>query len=359
MFNLFRPAPPRTITVSPAGRQFSARKGGVLLEEALLAGVPLPHNCTVGTCGACKCRLTEGKIVELTDFALSPLTGEELRAGYILACQSSVRTDVVIEVDLGSQADFAKVSGRVAGQTRLTSDIMGLRIVLDEPMSYRPGQYAHVGLEGVPVARSFSFATPCRPQVGQEVEFMIRLAPGGQFTEALFARDFTGEKATVEGPLGGFGLSEDEAPMLCVAGGTGLAPILAVLQHALDSGQTRDVHFFLAVRSQADLFGLERIQALAERWPANWRFAPILSAEAEDSDWTGMRGFAASALEQFNGFGGAAGHAYLCGPPIMVDSCADSLAAQGWASDRILADRFLDMSSGTQARLKDIAEAKP
>ena len=66
MFNLFRPAPPRTITVSPAGRQFSARKGGVLLEEALLAGVPLPHNCTVGTCGACKCRLTEGKIVELT-----------------------------------------------------------------------------------------------------------------------------------------------------------------------------------------------------------------------------------------------------------------------------------------------------
>ena len=221
MFNLFRPAPPRTITVSPAGRQFSARKGGVLLEEALLAGVPLPHNCTVGTCGACKCRLTEGKIVELTDFALSPLTGEELRAGYILACQSSVRTDVVIEVDLGSQADFAKVSGRVAGQTRLTSDIMGLRIVLDEPMSYRPGQYAHVGLEGVPVARSFSFATPCRPQVGQEVEFMIRLAPGGQFTEALFARDFTGEKATVEGPLGGFGLSEDEAPMLCVAGGDG------------------------------------------------------------------------------------------------------------------------------------------
>jgi p-cymene methyl-monooxygenase electron transfer component len=354
---LFGDAPERTVTLVPSIKSFAMRSGGVLLEQALAAGIPMPHNCKVGTCGSCKCRLVEGRISELIDFALSPLTGEELRAGYILACQSAVRSDLVVEVELAADAHFEVHSGKITRQERMTHDVMAVEIALESPITYTSGQYAHLGIAGIDVARSFSFARRGDANGNDFVEFLIRRAPGGEFTEALFAKDFTSTRATVEGPLGRFALAGGQRPMLCIAGGTGISPILSILEETLHRGEQREVVLVPAVRTQADLLAMDRIAALAENWPAKWQTIPILSLEPDGSDWTGERGHAAEGVSRltFND----QSDVYLCGPPVMVDSCVTVLAARGVGASSIYADRFLDTSNGAQAQMRDLATPQP
>ena len=108
------------------GASFDVRRNELLLLSALGQGIGYPHNCRVGTCGTCKTRLLRGRISPMVDFALSPLTNQELRDGYILACQAKVRTDLEIEVRLGQQATLPprSVSSRVVGWKRLAGEVI-------------------------------------------------------------------------------------------------------------------------------------------------------------------------------------------------------------------------------------------
>jgi len=266
----------------------SVSSGETLLQAALRHGIELPNGCRAGGCGTCKCRLTAGKVKELTETGYL-LTADEIDRGYILACQSVPRTDVRISVDLSPRISQRIISGRVLAQRKVTHDITHLRVQLEEPMPYKAGQFANLGIEGLDGAiRSYSFAAPTRED-GQ-VSFLVRKVPGGAFSSLVNDHDVVGRCVRVDGPCGDFWLRPSDAPLLLVAGGSGLAPILAILQEALAAGVARSVTLLFGAREARDLYALEEIESIARQWRGAFRFVPVLSAAAGDATWTGERG---------------------------------------------------------------------
>lgn len=303
-----------------------------VLQAALRSGIDFPNSCRVGGCGTCKCRLTEGSVKELTETGYL-LSAEEIDKGYILACQSVPRSDVRIEVELAPGASTRRVHGRVVAQERVTWDITRLRVQLDEALAYRSGQFARLSLDGV--SRSYSFAAP--PRDDGEVSFLVRKVPGGRFSSRVHDDDLLGHAVHLEGPSGAFWLRPGEAPLLLVAGGSGLAPILAMLHEAVAAGVSRDATLLFGARTAADLYALDEIEAIARAWRGAFRFVPVLSSAADDASWTGERGLVTGLLPGLLSDGA---HAYLCGPPAMIDGALALLGERGVPRAHIHFDRF-------------------
>lgn len=324
-----------SVTATINDRVITVGSRETLLQAALRQGMDFPHSCRVGGCATCKCRLLDGKVKELTrsDYILSD---EELEQGYILACQSVPRSDVRIMVTLGDGPAARPVSGRVVARESLTHDIVELRIQLEDTLRYKPGQFAQLALQSLPgLSRSYSFATTVRPD--SQVSFFVRQVPGGVFSTHVHRQLAVGERVTVTGPLGDFWLRPAAAPLLLIAGGSGLAPILALLEEALARGVARPVTLLFGARSQRDLYALDIIRTLATAWPVPFVFEPVLSDEPDASGWSGARGLVTTlAGERVT----PDCHAYLCGPPPMIDAATVLLLERGVARAHIHADRF-------------------
>lgn len=363
---LFRREPSAfTVSLQPSGEHLTVRSDESILQAALREGLAFPHNCRVGGCGECKCRLLSGQVKEMTDKSYL-LSAEELQQGYILACQSRPRADVSVQVSLRAAAAThapRDTTGCIEALTPLTHDIMHLRVSLTQPMPYTAGQVAQLSLPMAQAARagmapgvqrSYSFASaPVAEQAGTAptVDFFIRHVPGGVFTDWLFKQARVGDALQLSGPHGQFSLSAGAGPMVCVAGGSGLAPIKAMLEQAVAQGQSqRPLTVVLAVRTQSDLYGLDAIDAVRRQWSGRFRFEPVLSAEPEGSDWTGLRGMVGDRLVSLLGERVAEHTAWLCGPPLMVDACQAALCAAGVPATQVHADRFLDASHQAQAQ---------
>ena len=333
MFSLFYRKRPTTARIN--GQLIAVEPKETLLQAALRQGIDFPHSCRVGACASCKCRLLSGKVRELTESGYV-LTDEELNHGYILACQSVPRSDVGIEVELAAQASRRCIQGRVLAQQRLTHDITRLTLQLDEPLSYKAGQHASLGLAELPgIVRSYSFASP--PRADAQVCFFVRQVPGGCFSSIIHGQNLLGQRMSVQGPLGEFWLREAPAPLLLVAGGSGLAPILALLQEALSAGVGRSATLLFGAREARDLYALDELSAIAAQWRGPFRFIPVLSEAPAEADWRGARGRVTEHLEAALEPGV---HAYLCGPPGMIDSAEALLLQRGVARQHIHADRF-------------------
>ncbi|WP_440466139.1 2Fe-2S iron-sulfur cluster-binding protein [Pseudomonas sp. YH-1] len=306
-----------------------------LLQAALREGIDFPHSCRVGGCATCKCRLLAGQVRELTETSYI-LTDDELHQGYILACQSVPRGEVKIAVDFERQKTLRRVRGKIVGQDKLTPDITRLVVQLEDRISYRTGQYAELALDALSnCSRAFSFATPAQPDA--KVSFFIRRVPGGAFTSLVNDQLLLGEGLTLAGPLGEFHLRPSPAPLLLIAGGSGLAPLLAILRDAADRGVERPTTLLFGARREHDLYALDEIAAIAARWNGDFRFLPVLSEIAGDSSWDGARGLVTAHIPALLGLGT---QAYLCGPPAMIDSATALLRSLGVDRSNIHADRF-------------------
>ncbi|MBI5335967.1 MAG: 2Fe-2S iron-sulfur cluster binding domain-containing protein [Burkholderiales bacterium] len=342
MFSFFSRKGPTTAYINSVA--VTVNPNETLLQAALRNGIDFPHSCRVGGCATCKCRLIEGQVKELTQTAYI-LSDEDLDQGCILACQSVPKTDVRIEVDLSRQAAKRRISGRVLGQDKLTHDIVRLRVQLDESLPYKAGQYAEIALASQPdVKRSYSFATP--PRADAQATFFVRKVPGGAFSSRIYDEALVGQGITIEGALGDFWLRPSPAPLLLVGGGSGLAPLLAMLSEALDARVERPALLLFGARTQADLYALDTIDAIAKDWRGGFRFIPVLSAEAAGSDWTGRRGLVADLIPEALVPGA---HAYLCGPPPMVDAAQSLLTRAGVPREHIHADRFTTLHDAAVA----------
>jgi NAD(P)H-flavin reductase/ferredoxin len=337
----------RPVIAEINGRPVTMRPRETLLQAALREGIPFPHSCRVGGCATCKCRLTEGKVTELTESGYI-LSDEECLEGTILACQSVPRTNIRVQVRLageGMGAASAAIRGKVIGQDKLTHDITRLSVQLDSPINYRAGQFANLNIASLPgTSRSYSFATP--PHAHGQVSFLVRKVPGGMFSTLVNDKDLIGENVVVDGPAGDFYLRPSSGlssgPLLLVAGGSGLAPILAMLQDALSAGveSHRPATLLFGARTENDLYALDEIQAIASQWRGSFRFVPVLSEAGDDSPWTGERGLVTDQISKVL-HTNADVHAYLCGPPAMIDSAETLLKQHGVVSAHIHADRFL------------------
>ncbi len=325
-------------------REFEVPHGKTLLQAALDAGIDFPHHCTVGTCGTCRCRLLDGKVQAILDFSYT-LSKQELANGYILACQALLKSEIRIAVELGEVpthpcADYA---GVIRDMRPLTTSIMEMTVELDRPIHYTAGQFADLSPRHLDRHRSYSFADACPPEGNTKLRFHVRQVSGGAFTDWLFGADRSGEALAMRGPSGNFWLRAATAPLLCVAGGTGMAPILALLNDAAARRVQRPVTYLYGARTQADLYALADIEALQARWPTGFSFMPVLSEEPMDSDWPGARGLVTNFLTS-PALPTTVDHPhyYLCGPPAMVDAALTGLRTLGVPVDAIHYDKFLD-----------------
>ena len=326
--------------IDPPGRAIPVARKQTLLQAALAADIAFPHSCRVGSCTTCKCRLLDGRIKALTD-ASYVLSAEELRAGYILACQSVAKTDVRIALD---RLDAAPTSQAKIRRLRfLTHDILELAIALETPLQYIAGQYAEIVVPDIHPPRCYSFAAAPQENGCRDLVFHVRLVPGGEISQWLQQHARAGTAVGIRGPLGVFRLHGGEAPILCVAGGSGMAPIKAMLEQAQRAGWRRPVRYLYGARTQRDLYCLAEIAELARSWNGHFQFTPVLSAEPEDSDWQGARGLVTEWIDR-HGPAPSACQAYLCGPPGMVDAAVAVLTAAGAAKENIHFDKFLDRS---------------
>ena len=347
MFGLFGRKGPFDAKVSPTGEAITVRAGENLLKAALDAGIPWPHNCRVGSCGECRSRLVNGKIKELNDFSYV-LSKEEMDAGMILACQTCLRSDVEVEVELESAVTLhpaQSVRGHIETYRLRTHDIVEIGVRLENPLpGYLAGQYAEICIPGfVEQPRSYSFASAPLDGSIESINFFVRLVPGGRMSSWLHEADRTGAQVKVCGPYGNFWLRNSPAPMVFVCGGSGMAPIKALLEQLSHSGFEREVTLIFGARTQRDLYCLEELHALQEKSQGRFRFIPVLSEEPADSGWQGERGM----CTEFIATGVPDVHtceAYLCGPPGMVDSAIKVLQDNGVDAQRIFYDKFLDAS---------------
>ncbi|WP_437955296.1 2Fe-2S iron-sulfur cluster binding domain-containing protein [Sorangium sp. So ce119] len=325
--------------------------GETLLSAAVRGNIPFPQMCNVGECGACKCRLTRGQLRLKKDISRH-VTPEELSAGFVLACQSLAESEeVVVEVPgtaRGRSADPAPVrtDARITRVTPLAPGILEVEVGLAAEVRYAAGQYAQLTVPGVPglsEPRCYSFAEAPDRTSPRRALFHVRHVPGGAFTGWLFAAGRAGARLRFSGPHGSFRYHEAERPLLCVAAGTGLSPIKAILEQGISDGLARDVTLVLGARTQQDLYALDAVAAIEERWRGRFAFVPVLSQEPEGSSWTGRMGHVTDILRE-----AAVAHAgcaaYLCGPPGMIDAALDVLRGR-IQPEHLHHDRFLDRGS--------------
>ncbi|WP_198972333.1 2Fe-2S iron-sulfur cluster-binding protein [Xylophilus sp. ASV27] len=335
MLPFFSRGKPANATIN--GRTIAVLPRETLLTAALRNGMAFPHGCRVGGCAGCKCRLVQGRVRQLRS-ASYILSDQDLDAGCILACQSVPHGDVRIEVDMAAAARRSRA--RVLSREPLTHDIVRLRVQLEEALPYRAGQFAMLAFDALPgVERSYSFASPAAPD-GQAL-FFIRQVPGGVFSSFVHGEVLAGEPLSVTGPLGDFWLRPGAAPLLMVAGGSGLAPVLAMLAERLGERDARPVALLLGARTQQDLYEQEAIAGLQAQWQGAFTYRPVLSAEPCGSGWPGARGLVADFVAEHDARNA---DAYLCGPPAMVDAVQRRLLALGAAPARIRADRFTTLN---------------
>jgi p-cymene monooxygenase electron transfer component len=345
--SLFGAKEAKFVEVAPFGARYQVPSGETMLEAALKNGVPFPHNCTVGTCGSCKCKLKSGRVSALTDFGYT-LSQQEIAAGFILACQA-IPKDALTQVEVESQAldapNVEQFTGKIASTETLTHDILKITIELDRPIHFVAGQYANLKYPNIKRARNYSFADAPDRDGRKAISFFIRKVPNGMFTEALFKGELADVTIDVEGPHGNFHLHPGSTPMICIAGGSGLAPLLSVLEKARKDRVKRPCAFLFGARTQADLYALEQINQIAQNWADKFVFLPVLSHEPADSSWTGARGLVTQFItDALPGADWANAEGYMCGPPGMIDAGIASMTEVGMKLDAIFYDKFTDES---------------
>ena len=341
--NLFRKRPLSRVRLAGSGVEFEVGRNKTVLESALGSGLAFPHDCTVGTCGTCRSRLLSGKVDAITPFGYT-LSREELEAGYILACQAVPESDLEIEVELVVAEALVKTPARLVEVRALTHDIREVIWETDVPVHYRAGQYMNVSWPGAPGPRSYSFSTAPTDQGQTRLATFIRRVPGGAFTERLFGDDMSALPFEIEAPHGSFWLRDGEGPILLVGGGSGLSPLMSLLEDAVAHGVKRDAVLLFGGRAERDLYCLDEIARIASRWQGRIEFWPVLSDVQVDGHRFGM--VTAEIPAAITQLGEAQGlQAYLCGPPAMIDAGLTTLTSAGVALSDIYYDKFTDAST--------------
>ncbi|WP_172331136.1 benzoate 1,2-dioxygenase electron transfer component BenC [Mangrovicoccus sp. HB161399] len=302
-------------------RFVEANEGETVLDAAFRQKVNLPMDCSDGVCGTCKCRAESGSFEMGDDYIDEALTEDEAAEGLVLTCQMVAESDCVLSVPVASTA--CKIAPQAFEATVAAIEphedaAVVLELDAEAAPDFLPGQYVNIDVPGSGLARSYSFSSA--PGEGR-MQFLIKKIPDGVMGTWL-SRARTGDVLNVTGPMGSFYLRGDERPLLFLAGGTGLAPFLSMLEVLAHKGSEQRIHLVYGVTRDLDLVLVEALEAYAAKLPG-FTFATVV---AEDSSTHERKGWVTQHMPgemlkpgEFD--------AYLCGPPPMVD------AVRSWFSE--------------------------
>lgn len=324
------------------GPRFAQAQGDPVLRAALRASVGFPYECNSGSCGLCRFELLEGT-VEVAWKEAPAWSDRDRRKGRYLGCQTAATTDcsIRVKVALPEPGVVPPVlhDAELISVRPLTHDMNSLTFRTAAAATFLPGQYAVVSIPGVTGARCYSMAN--LPNSEGLWEFIVRRVPegreSGRFVEAKPATRFT-----IDGPYGHAYFREDDpADIVCIAGGSGLAPMLSIARAARRSDHR--VHFFYGGRRPHDMECIAEVESLPDLG-RGIHIYPAISAPmpGEDDWWTGDREMLPSLVERKMGADLAAYRFYAAGSPPLMSAIEDLLVSRsGVSSDRVHFDRFV------------------
>jgi benzoate/toluate 1,2-dioxygenase reductase subunit len=297
-------------------RFVTCREDQTVADASYRARINIPLDCRDGACGTCKAFCESGDFDGGTylEDALSP---DEAAGGYVLPCSMKPRSDLVLQIATTSavaKTSAATHRGTVTVLDRLSPTTVGLTVEIDDrdSLAFLPGQYVNIAVPGTEETRSYSFSSA--PQ-DEALTFLVKLSPGGVMSEYLETRAAVGDEITFTGPHGSFFLRESDAPLLLLAGGTGLAPILSILRTLQAGSSPRRMHLVYGVTTDDDLVELDTLARLADSVDGlTWDYCV-----ADKATRAPNQGYVTGLMGPGHLHGGEAA-VYLCGPPAMVEA---------------------------------------
>ncbi|MEZ0384211.1 FAD-binding oxidoreductase [Mycobacterium sp. pW045] len=284
--------------------------------------------------------------------ALYAALRDELAASWVPAVDDAARESLNLIIGvMGGAADAedgpAWWDGTVVEQLRVSRDLAVVRIQLDRPLPYHPGQYVKVEVPQCP--RSWRYLSPAIPadETGA-IEFHVRGVPGGLVSPAIVNETRPGDRWRLSSPHGGLHVDRDAGDVLMIAGSTGLAPLRAIIMDLTRWGVNPRVHLFFGGRYPCELYDLPTLWQIAAHNP--WLSVTPVSEYARDPGWAAdypdatpprglhvrQTGRLADVVTRYGSWSDR--QILICGGPEMTLATKAALLAKGAPAQRIQHD---------------------
>ncbi|MDI3390616.1 benzoate 1,2-dioxygenase electron transfer component BenC [Streptomyces sp. B-S-A8] len=306
-------------------RFIACRPDETVAEASYKARINIPLDCRDGACGTCK-SLCESGSYDGGDYIEEALSDDEAALGHCLPCQMTPQSDLVLRIPSSSAAAKTAAAAHAATLVRIrhhspSTVEFGLEADDREALDFLPGQYVNVSVPGSDQTRSYSFSSG----PGQrELSFLVRTVPGGRMSGYLAERAQVGDRLEFTGPMGSFYLRARVRPLLLLAGGTGLAPLLSMLEQLAQQPAGHPVHLLYGVTSDQDLVHLDTLAEYAQLIPG----LTFDHCVADPATTARNQGFVTGLMDADTLHQGDV-DVYLCGPPPMVEAVRGHIASLG------------------------------
>lgn len=327
----------------PTPISFTCDESDTIMRAALRSGIGFPYSCNVGACGNCRFQLLEGEVEHIQDNPPAWSERDEQRQRY-LGCQARPKSDCRIKLRADdqyvTQTRPTAMTATLVSRANMTHDLAEFALELDAPLAFQAGQYALLGAESIQGGRAYSMCNVSRAD--NQWNFQIKRVPGGAMTTHLFDHLKPGDKLTFDGPFGTAFLREDsKRDILCMAGGSGLSPMIAIARAAAESEtlKGRKLDFVFGGRRPEDICGADLLAELPG-FGTTLNFHPAISEEVSLEEWSGLRGFVHDVALSLFGEDLVNKEIYFAGPPLMAQAVQRMLVDLKVPMDQVHFDEF-------------------
>ena len=323
------------LTITLADMHYPCQANETVLDTLLKADIPIPNGCREGACQSCLMRSLD---IAPPASAQKGLKNTLQHQNYFLACQCLPVQDMTVAMP---DYEGLGITAKVSIKQSLSADIMRLVLAFAGDFTFRAGQFVNLKRQDG-LTRSYSIANA--PTVDKALEFHIKRLPNGRFSAWVHDELAIGDELKVSEAKGTCHYLPGNAaqPMLLVGTGSGLAPLIGIVNDALGNGHSGPIQLYHGSRDPEGLYLIDEIQSLAETH-ANFSYTPCISGDKSGLPFTKGRAHevALSSTESLTGW-----RVYLCGHPEMVNQSKMMAYLKGASLNDIYADAFYTSAAG-------------
>ena len=334
------------VNLADKDEQFQVEANQDLISAAKQQGVNMPHGCCNGECGGCVAKLVQGEASYQAGYQAKILSQQQREAGLLVCCMANAKSDLTLTAATQARNTPApaRLVMRLTDKTQLNSQVYQLTFTPENnrQLTFLPGQFVNIQLVNEQV-RSYSIANA--QNCDNSIVLQIKTHPGGLFSDQVRTSLAKGDRLDIELPLGQFYWRKElKSPIIMGATGTGLAPMLGMLEEMFADGCRQNVWLYWGCSKAQDLYWHRQLEAWQQKY-ANFHYTPVLSQP--DDNWTGAQGHIHQAMVKehptLNDF-----QVYLAGSPAMIKKTQQLLTAFGLNQEQLFFDNFHPAQSKTQ-----------
>jgi len=313
--------------------EFSVSDNESILQSAINSNVYLEHSCINGNCGSCKVKIIKGTVNTLKSNGLSE---SEIEEGYVLACCAKATSDLELIANYYPELSTVKrmiQPCKVAELDFPANDVAILKLKLPPTANFKflAGQFIDLMIKGD--KRSYSIANIAETYNG--IELHIRKVNNGLFSDYIFNELKLNQLLRIDGPIGSFFVRDGNAPIIFLAGGTGFAPIKAMVEKLITNKVNRKIYIYWGVSKVAGFYS-----EVADGWQSQYSniiYTPVLSG---DEVYSGKKGLVHQAV--LNDFSDLSKYeVYACGSSMMIDAARNDFVTNGLNPENFYSDAFV------------------